>query len=307
MSDDSGSSAGNTNRRGIGLMMASMVMFTIADSLVKVSTATHSPAQVMLLLFGGALVLFTTMAVINGDKLFDRDALVPVLLWRYIAEIIGMVGMITALALVPISTVGAVTQATPILAALGAVYFLNEQIGWQRWVCIGVGFAGVLMIVQPAASSFNSAVLWAVLALIALSVRDLTTRLVPSGMASNSLATYTMIAATPVALVWVLVRGENLVPIDTNWFIVLPMIVSGAMGYMLLISSLRTAAVSVVMPFRYSRVVFLLGAGILVFDERPNALMLAGAFLIVVSGAYMMHREQLVKGVEKGAEKNSPN
>jgi len=126
----------------------------------------------MFLLLGGALILFTLMALAQGDKLIDRRVFAPVLLLRYLAEIAGMIGMITALALIPISTVGAVTQATPILAALGlgAVFFLGEKIGWRRWACIGTGFIGVLMIVQPGASGFNTSVLWAVLALVGLSV-----------------------------------------------------------------------------------------------------------------------------------------
>jgi len=73
------------------------------------------------------------------------------------------------------------------------------------------------------------------------------------------------------------------------------MVVLGAIGYMLLIASIRMAEVSVVMPFRYSRIIFLLLIGVFVFGETPNALMLVGASLIVVSGTYMMWREQKVK------------
>ena len=279
------------NRRGILLMIASMATFALADSLVKVATTTLSPAQVMFLLFGGSLVFFTLIALLKGEKLFAQRVFAPVLLLRYVTEIIGMVGMITALALVPISTVGAITQAAPLLAAVGAVYFLNEHIGWRRWTCIVCGFIGVLLIIKPSSAGFDISVLWAVLALVGLSVRDVTTRMTPSDIPSTSLATYTMCAVVPFSLCWVLIRGEALVPPDTNWIVVAPMIVLGAVGYLLLIASLRSTDVSVVMPFRFSRVVFLLGLGVLVFNERPDGFMLAGALIIVVSGAYMMRRE----------------
>ena len=292
----------DTRLRGIALMVASMGAFALADTLVKVSASVLSPAQVLFFLIGGALVLFALMALLQGDALFDRRVLMPVLLVRYASEVAGMIGMVTALALVPISTVGAITQAAPLLAALGAVVFLGETIGWRRWSCIACGFAGVLLIVQPGAVAFDTSVLWAVLALVSLSVRDLTTRLVPRDMASNSLATYTMAAAVPFAIAWVLWRGESLVPAETNWVVVLPMIVLGAIGYMLLIASLRTAEVSVVMPFRFSRVLFLMGLGVLVFDERPDALMLCGALLIIASGSYMMWRDHHVKQVRGGGK-----
>ena len=276
-------------------MVGSMAAYSIADSLVKVSTTVLSPSQVMFFLISGALIIFATMAILKKDRLIDRRAFSPILWLRYVAEIAGMVGMVMALAKVPISSVGAITQASPMLAAVGAVVFLKEHVGWRRWSSIIVGFIGVLLIVQPGAIEFDFAVLWAVLALVALSVRDLTTRLVPSDMASASLATYTMAAAAPVTVGWVLLNGERLLPEDINWSIIIPMIALGALGYMLLIASIRMAEVSVVMPYRYSRIIFLLLFGVLVFGERPNTLMLTGAVLIIFSGTYMLWREQRVK------------
>ncbi len=284
----------DNNVRGILLMIASMIAFALADTLVKFSTATMSPAQVTFLLMSGGLVIFALMAILQKDRLIDARAFSPVLLLRYVAEIAGMVGMVMALANVPISVVGAVTQASPVLAAVGAVLFLNESVGWRRWCTIAVGFIGVLLIVQPGGGEFDFAVLWAILALVALSIRDLTTRLIPNDMASASLATYTMIAATPFTMAWVFYNGESLLAAQINWLVTLPMIILGSLGYMLLIAAIRLAEVSVVMPFRYSRIIFLLILGVLVFDERPGALVLLGASLIIASGTYLMWRERVV-------------
>jgi len=283
------------NARGILFMLASMGAFALADTLVKLSAATISPAQIMFYLIGGALLIYALMARFQKARLLDRRALSPILLLRYVAEIIGMVGMIMALAHVPISVVGAITQATPILAAVGAVLFLKEKVGWRRWCCIVTGFIGVLLIVQPGATEFDFAVLWAILALAALSIRDLTTRLIPSDIPSISLATFTMAAATPFAIIWVLYSDQSLLPAHINWLQIIPMVVLGATGYLLLIASIRLAEVSVVMPFRYSRIIYLLILGMMVFDEKPSVLMLFGASLIMASGIYMMWREKLIK------------
>lgn len=276
-------------------MVFSMGAFALADTLVKLSTSFMSPAQVLFFLIGGGLILFTLMAKIQGQKLIDPRAVAPFFILRYVAEVAGMVGMVMALANVPLSTIGAITQATPMLVTVGAVLFLREKVSWRRWSSIGVGFIGVLLIVQPGAAGFDVAVLWALLAMVALSVRDLTTRMVPSNIGSATLATYTMAAAIPFTIGWVLFNGESLFPANVNWLIVIPMIGFGSLGYMLLIASLRMAEVSVVMPFRYSRIIFLLVLGIMVFHERPSVLMLLGATLIILSGVYMMWREQRVK------------
>ena len=279
-------------------MIASMVAFSLADTLVKLSTSLISPAQVLFLLLGGGLIIFALMAILQGDKLNDKRAFSPILLLRYVAEIAGMVGMVMALANVPISVVGAITQASPMLATVGAVLFLKETVGWRRWCSIVVGFVGVVLIVQPGGAEFDFAVLWAILAVAALSIRDLTVRSIPKDMASSSIATYTMAASVPFTIGWVLFNGESLLPMQINWVVTIPMVILGAVGYMLLIASLRTAEVSVVMPFRYSRIIFLLILGVLVFGEKPDAMVLLGASLIVVSGTYMMWREHHVKRLQ---------
>ena len=276
-------------------MIASMSAFAVADTLVKLSTSFISPAQVMFYLFSGGFILFALMAILQKDRLIDPRAFSPILLLRYVAEIAGMIGMVMALANVPISTVGAVTQASPMLAAVGADLFLDEYVGWRRWCAIIIGFIGVLLIVQPGGIEFDFAVLWAVLALVALSIRDLTTRIIPADIPSASLATYTMAVATPFTILWVFYNGEVLIPEQTNWLVTIPMVVLGAIGYSFLIASIRLGEVSVVMPFRYSRIIFLLVLGVLVFNEKPSAMMLVGAFLIIASGTYMMWREQLAQ------------
>ena len=276
-------------------MIASMAAFAISDTLVKLATFSISPAQVLFLLISGAVLVFAAIAKLQGDRLIDKRAFSPVLILRYLAEITGMVGMVMALATVPISSVGAITQASPILAVTGAALFLKEDVGWRRWTSIVIGFGGVMLIIQPGAIEFDFAVLWAVLALIGLSIRDLTTRLIPTDMASSSLATYTMLAALPFTFLWVLFNGEHLFPAQANAVVILPMILLGAVGYLLLIASIRIAEVAVVMPFRYSRIIFLMVLGITVFGERPNAIMLVGAALIILSGSYMFWREQQIK------------
>ncbi len=276
-------------------MILSMAAFALADTLVKVTSQTVSPAQVLFFLIGSGLVIFGLLAKLQGNKLLDRNAFVPILLLRYAAEIIGMIGMVTALSLVPLSTVGAITQATPLLVAIGAVLFLREKVSWRRWTAIAVGFIGVLLIVQPGGEGFDISVLWALLAMFALAIRDLTTRLTPPDMGSFSLATFTMAASLPFAIVWVLYNGESLFPSNVNWWIVAVMCSLGATGYLLLIVSLRMTEVSIVTPFRYSRIIFLLVLGVIVFDEEPSALMLFGAALIIASGVYMMWRERQIK------------
>ena len=71
-------------------MIASMSLFALADTLVKLSTSIISPAQVLFYLIGGSFVLFAFMALLHKDRLNDPRAFSPILLLRYVAEIAGM-------------------------------------------------------------------------------------------------------------------------------------------------------------------------------------------------------------------------
>ena len=197
------------NAKGIVLMLFSMAAFALGDTFVKTSGSFLSPAQIMFFLISGGLILFALIAVAKGENLKEPRAFAPVLLLRYCTEMIGLLGMIMALTNVPLSIVGAVTQASPILVAVGAVIFLRETVSWRRWSSIAIGFCGVVLVIQPWGESLDYAVLWAVLALVGFSVRDLVTRLTPPDIASASLATFTMVAALPFTAVWVLFTGEE--------------------------------------------------------------------------------------------------
>ena len=278
--------------QGIVLMITAMAAFAVADTLVKVNANILSPPLVMLLLIAGSLLLFAFISVAQRQNLLDRRALAPMMLVRYAAEIVAMIGMVLALTHVPLSVVGAITQATPLLVVFGAVVWFDEKVGWRRGTAIGVGFVGVLLIIQPTADGFDVTVCWAVLATLGLAIRDLVTRLTPHDMRTSNLATYSMLAAMPVAVGWWMLTGKTTTLPDVNWLLVIAMISLGALGYVLLIVSIRQTELSIVTPYRYTRLVFLLGIGVLFFDERPNSLVLLGAGLIVVSGLYTLWRDR---------------
>lgn len=282
------------NSKGILLMLISMAAFAVGDTFVKISGSFLSPSQIMFFLISGGLIIFTLIALSKGERLRDRRAFSPILLIRYSAEMLGLVAMIMGLTKIPLSVVGTVTQASPILVAAGAVIFFKEAVSWRRWSSIVIGFFGVVLVIQPTGQSLDFAVIWPVVALVAFSVRDLVTRLTPSDIPSASIATFTMIAAFPFTVAWVFFSGQKFFPPGIDWAVVAGMIILGSIGYLLLITSLRIGDLSAIMPFRYSRIVFLLILGVLVFGERPTLSMLAGSALILISGLYIMWRERIV-------------
>ena len=284
-----------SNMRGIALMIVAMAGFAVADTLIKLNGSVMAPAHTALyLLFGGGII-FGALAMIERAKLWDRKALEPFFLMRYGLEAGSMICMVTALTRVDLSVVGAILQATPLLVVAGAVIFLKEKVSWRRWGAIGVGFIGVLLIVEPWDAEFDANVLFALAAMVGLSGRDLTTRMVPKGVASTALAAWTMVFSLPIIAVWVALSEPVFLPTVVSWPMTIGMASFGAFGYLLLIYSTRMAPISIVSPYRYTRLIFLMLFGVLVFGERPSVSVLLGAFIIIASGIYTMWRDRVVR------------
>ncbi len=279
------------NLRPIALMVAAMAFFAIGDTAIKLATQSIPNGQVLgaIGLFGG--LIFAAMTRAQGHRVLTADFWHPVVIWRNISEIIGTGALVTALALIDLSTVAAILQATPLAVTLGAALILHEPVGWRRWAAMLVGFAGVLLIIRPGAVAFDVNTLWALLAMLALAMRDLFTRLVPPGIPTLRIATYGMSMLLPAgALLLVFSNGLQPMSLPVSGLVALAVLV-GVAGYWAITAAMRLGDVSVVSPFRYSRIIFALAIGAVVFGERPDALMLLGAAITVAAGLYTFMRE----------------
>ena len=128
------------NIRGSALMVLAMAGFALEDTFIKFVSADLPVGQILFMMGIGGAVIFGAISVLKGDRFVSRDFLVTPVLLRNLGEMIAAFGYITALTLIPLSTVAAIIQATPLCVTLGAALFMGEQVGWRRWSAIVVGF-----------------------------------------------------------------------------------------------------------------------------------------------------------------------
>ncbi|WP_424978351.1 DMT family transporter [Leisingera sp. S232] len=281
------------NLHGILLVIASMAFFTLEDMFIKRLSSTLPVGQILILLGIGSGLVFAVMARMQGHRLFAPRSwrLRPVL--RAATEAVSAMGFASALALVDISVVAAVFQATPLVITMGAALFLGEQVGWRRWLAICVGFAGVLLIIRPGLDSFEPAALLVVIAVLGVATRDLMTRVMDSAVPSSIVSFQAFLAVIPAGLLLlVFTPGEVQVMEQNEYLMMAGGVLFGVLGYYGIVIAMRVGDASAVTPFRYTRLLFSILAGMLVFGERPDALTLTGAALIIGSGLYTFVREQ---------------
>ncbi len=291
------------NLRGIFLITAAMAAFAIEDGFVKHLTASMPRGQVMLLLgLGGSLVFFA-LALRQRINVFDRAALGPVLLWRTFAEALGATFFITSLSLVPLSTVAAVFQATPLAITFGAALFMGEDVGWRRWSAIVVGFVGVLIIIRPGFAGFEPASLFVLIAVFSIAARDLLTRVVPESTSSTVVSFYGFFALVVASPFLMVATGRPQAMDGTQTALIAACVLFGVLGYYMIVSAMRMGEASAIMPFRYTRLIFSIILGAVFFSESPDALTYVGSALVIASGLYTFLRErQLARSAPASAQ-----
>jgi drug/metabolite transporter (DMT)-like permease len=209
---------------------------------------------------------------------------------RSVLDGIGTLAFVAALPHVMLGQSTVILLTVPIiLVALSALFF-KEEVGWRRWTAILIGFVGVLLVGGPLSGTPNAYLLLTQCAAFAWAFRDLFTWRLVGHIPS---VTVSLIATAVVALVglpgafagdWRLFGGtEALYLIVAGSFV--------AVANFLYITALRTGAISVVAPFRYTGAVFAMIAGFLVWTEIPDAGGIAGTVLIIGSGLYTFYRE----------------
>jgi len=231
------------------------------------------------------------------EPIFYKDSLNKTLIIRSIFEIMGRIFYALAIAFMPITNAASILQATPLVVVLGAVIFLNEKVGWRRWTAILTGFIGVLMIIQPGTNGFTIFSIFAVLGMVGFAGRDLATRMSPVGMSNYQLGSfgfYMVIIAgiilssfnyffLPEKTIWGTISFDA-------WIFVIANAAAGVSAYFCLTIAMRVGDVSFVTPFRYVRVLFAMFFGVFILGEQPNAFVIIGSVIVVLSGIYIIIR-----------------
>ena len=281
------------NFKGILLMLIAMAGFTMEDLFMKKLSVNISTGQILITLGFGSSLVFALMAKSKGYKLTAKIFWSKGMIIRQFAEGIAAVAFITSLTLIPLSTVAAVFQATPLVITMGAALFLGEAVGWRRWLAIIVGLIGVLIIIRPGLNSFDPNVGYVLIAVLFVTVRDLITRKLPMNVPSTIVSFQAFASLIIAGGILIFLSDQKIVSLDENQiYFVLGGIIFGVIGYYCIVASTRIGEAGVVTPFRYSRLLFAIIIGFLFFNERPDFYTLLGASIVIMTGIYTVLRER---------------
>ena len=278
-------------------MVASMVAFAINDAFLK---SLGGVLPVFQALFVRTLFVIVFLVVLVSLKkawrlngFCRKDKLVMLL--RAVTEIGAAYCIVKALFNMELANATAILQILPLTVPLAARLFLGESLGWRRMVAIGIGFAGMVLIVQPGGQGFSAYSIYALGGVVCVTARDIFARMLGGRVPAEQLslqAASAVLVFSSMAMFW-----SDWVPIpNTAWIALIGSAVVITIGYIVSVLVMHHGDISFTAQFRYSGLIAALILGYVFFDEWPNLLTMLGAAIVVGTGLFTLYRERSLRG-----------
>jgi len=276
---------------GMGLRLLTAVLLAGMFALVKLaaSRGVHVVESLFYRQIGSALC--ASGLVLLGPGLASlRTRRVGAHVTRMITGMAAMALNFAAMAMLPLADATAIGFSVPIFSTMLAALALGEATGRWRWGAILVGFAGVLLIVQPGrgALPLDGAGIAIAGAVLTGSVTIMIRKLGATERATTTVFWFAVSSLVPMGL---LMLGFAQSHDPLTWAVLAGMALSGGLAQITLTASLRLAPVALVMPMDYTSLLWATLLGVWIFAEAPSPSTLLGAPVIIASGLVILWRE----------------
>lgn len=278
---------------GIMLMIATTLVFAIQDGLSRHLAGEYNVMMIVMIRywFFAAFVIAIAKRHAGGIRAVARTEQPAVQIIRGLLLSLEICVMVAAFTILGLVESHAVFTCYPLLVAALSGPVLGEHVGWRRWAAIGVGFIGVIIILQPNGDVFDIRALIPLLAATMFAVYGLLTRYASRRDTSATSFFWTgVVGAVAMTILgvwfWEPMTGQD-------WFWMGCLSITGVTGHWLLIRCYEVAEASAVQPFAYLQLVFAATIGIAIFGETIGTNVAVGGVIIVAAGLFTFWRERL--------------
>lgn len=283
-----------THLRGVLCMLGAVATFSLMDMGLKFLSMHYAPAQVAALRGLASWPLILCWALLSGGIGQLIRVRWSLHLLRGVLAVAMLAAFAYALQTLPLAEAYALFFVAPLMITALAVPILGEHVGWRRWSAIGVGLIGTLVVLRPSGKGMLSLSGLAMIgAAFAYSVSAISVRALARTDTTQAMVFWmlTLLSLFATAVAWP--QWQPILAQD--WWLLLGVGVSGAIGQYCVTEAFRETPASVVAPLEYTALVWALGLDWLFFRTFPDATMLLGAGIIVLSGLYLISRESTLK------------
>jgi drug/metabolite transporter (DMT)-like permease len=281
------------NKLGIWLMVATALVFAMQDGVSRHLAGEYNVFMIIMIRywFFASFVIVVAARKAGGLRAAIATKQPFLQAFRGVLLAVEICIMVTAFVVLGLVESHAVFAVYPLLIAALSGPILGEKVGWRRWTAIGIGFVGVLIILQPGFGVFQPAALIPLVAALMFALYGLLTRYAAR---QDSAAVSFFWTGTTGAVTMTLIGiwfWEPMVPGDWLWMGLLCM--TAAFSHFLLIRVYEVAEASAVQPFAYLQLPFATALGVLAFGEALRLNVLIGAGVVVAAGLFTLWRARL--------------
>jgi drug/metabolite transporter (DMT)-like permease len=278
--------------------------FSLMDAGMKQLASSYPTLQVTFLRGAASLpfVLVWVLATAGPRSLVPKRWALHLLRGALGMAMIGC--FVYALRSLPLSTAYTIYFVAPLLIAALSVPLLGEHVGPRRWIAIGIGLVGVLVVLRPGVGGFISVPgLMVLLAATAYAVAAITVSMLTRTDTPQSMVVWFLV---------IMAVGAGLLAIP-DWqplqlghaALIAGMGLAGAGGQVALTRAFQLGEASLIAPLEYTGLVWVIGWDLLFWGALPDRFTWLGAAIIVASGLYLLHRER-VRQVQAPAPLDHP-
>lgn len=274
-------------------MIATTLIFAVQDGLSRHLAEHYSILMIVMIRYWFFAAFVTVLAARMGGGLRAAVATRQPVLQVFRGVLLAAEICVTVLAFVVLGLVEthAVFASYPLIVAALSGPVLGERVGWRRWTAIGVGFCGILVILQPGRAAMSPDAGVAFLAAVMFALYGLLTRYAAR---RDSAATSFFWTGTAGAVAMTLAGLPHLQPIaPADWGFMAALCCTGVLGHWCLIRAYDLAEAGAVQPFAYLQLVFASAVGVAVFGEPLRPAVVLGAALVVAAGLFTLWRARI--------------
>jgi drug/metabolite transporter (DMT)-like permease len=288
------------NMRGAIWMLLSAITFTLMTTLIKYLGEDY-PATLQTFYRSAATFLVMLPVIVRDPVGAFRTTRPGILLFRSAAGVVATILAFYAYQKMPLAEANALSFTRALWLVPLAIFVLHEAVGPRRIAATVVGFLGVLLMLQPAVQESLS---WPAMAALGSSFLF--------AMTVTGMKVMTRDHSTTTLMVWAGALGLVLSippalfvwrwPESFDLFLLAVMGVLGAVTQVFYIRGMAEGDAAAMAPIDYTRLIFAIALGYVLFGDIPNAVTMLGAAVVIASTLYITLREMKVGATKAPSE-----
>lgn len=282
---------------GIILMLGFCVTAPLIDVFSKLAAPTVAVGMITAARFIiQTLVLLPVVLLMRVSLTVPRE-LLPLLAFRAFCVAISTFGFVSAIRVMPIADALAIAFVEPFIVLLWGRFVMHEPVGPRRLSASLVGFAGVLLVIQPSFQRFGLVALWPLVTATSFAAYMLVTRRLSDRIHPMAMHFQTSWMATIICILPLIVVGSGefapVMPMGLEWVWLLGVGLAATVSHMMMTYAFGHAPVTLLAPLHYFELIAAVLFGWLIWQDFPNAMAWAGIAIVIGSGLYIIRREAI--------------